>query len=200
MKRYAGADELADDLRAFREGRPIKAHRAGRTERLGRWLKRRKEVAYLVGGALAAACISLLVLALWGRLGAKPNPPPIKADAVDRFAGLPDDLHFVPQDAFGFVSLRVGDLWELAATREKPFSGQQPPGLERLEMFNDLDKLGASIQEHLSIHPRNVERVTAVLLDDGPSVLIGKNPLAELNVLAIVRLSKPCDPKASVTS
>src|SRR5262249_19162813 len=37
--RYASAGELADDLRAYEEERPIKARRPGAVERTGRWLR-----------------------------------------------------------------------------------------------------------------------------------------------------------------
>src|SRR5439155_16630763 len=52
--RYAGARELADDLRAFLDGEPTAARPPGLLRRLGRRLRRRKEVLYLGGGALAA--------------------------------------------------------------------------------------------------------------------------------------------------
>src|SRR5205823_13184260 len=86
-KRYASALELADDLRAFLDRRPVKARRAGVLERCGRWLRRRKELAYLVGGALAAACVALLALGLWNKFNPKrtgPVTPPVQE------AGLPE--------------------------------------------------------------------------------------------------------------
>jgi serine/threonine protein kinase len=44
-ERYGSAEELADDLRRFLEGQPIRARRAGRVERLVKWVKRRPAAA-----------------------------------------------------------------------------------------------------------------------------------------------------------
>jgi serine/threonine-protein kinase len=59
-KRYASAEALADDLRAFLVGDPIKARPAGAGERLAKWIKRRPTVAVLVAVAVMAA-LGLLV-------------------------------------------------------------------------------------------------------------------------------------------
>ncbi len=60
LHRFATAQALADDLRAFREGRAIKARRAGLPERTVRWVQKRKKS---VVGAAAAAAVALLVAA-----------------------------------------------------------------------------------------------------------------------------------------
>jgi serine/threonine-protein kinase len=63
-KRYAIAMELADDLRRFLAGEPVRARPAGVVERCVRWARRRPAVAALAGvGALAV--VSLLTLTLW---------------------------------------------------------------------------------------------------------------------------------------
>src|SRR5262249_15026363 len=55
-RRYAGAAELADDLRRFLPGEPIRARPAGKVERAWKWCRRRPAVAAL----LAAVTLSLL--------------------------------------------------------------------------------------------------------------------------------------------
>jgi WD40 repeat protein len=57
-RRYASADELADDLGRCRRGEPIKARPVGAAARLLRWCRRNKTVAALSGG------VGLLLLAL----------------------------------------------------------------------------------------------------------------------------------------
>src|SRR5262249_54497002 len=57
-KRYDSAQALADDLRRFRAGEPIKARRVSRLERAWRWCKRNPRVA-----ALSTAVAVLVVLA-----------------------------------------------------------------------------------------------------------------------------------------
>src|SRR5262249_26295842 len=61
QKRYAGAAALADDLKAFQEGRPVKARRPGRVERVARWARRNRGRV-----ALVAAAVNLTALAMVG--------------------------------------------------------------------------------------------------------------------------------------
>jgi WD40 repeat protein len=60
--RYASATELADDLRRFREGRPIHGRRVGILERSVKWMRRKP-----VAGGLIAVMIGLigLVNGIW---------------------------------------------------------------------------------------------------------------------------------------
>jgi WD40 repeat protein/tRNA A-37 threonylcarbamoyl transferase component Bud32 len=64
-RRYASARELADDLRRFRDGEPIRAHPVGPAERLAKWVKRRPAVA-----ALSALLLAVVVVAFGVVLGA----------------------------------------------------------------------------------------------------------------------------------
>jgi WD40 repeat protein len=66
-RRYARALELAEDLRRYREGRPIRARRGGSFERAWRWCRRNPGLA-AVSLIAAAAVLSLAVaapLATW---------------------------------------------------------------------------------------------------------------------------------------
>jgi WD40 repeat protein len=63
-RRYATAGALADDLRRFLAGEPVRARPLGPLARLVRWARRRPAPAALVGLALLAAA-SLLGLGAW---------------------------------------------------------------------------------------------------------------------------------------
>src|SRR5205823_6168416 len=52
-KRYASADDLAEDLRRFTAGEPIQARPAGVVERSWRWCRRNPAVAALLGTVAA---------------------------------------------------------------------------------------------------------------------------------------------------
>jgi WD40 repeat protein len=58
-KRYASAQELADDLRRFLGGEPIRARSVGRVERIGRWCRR-----YPLVAGLGTAFVLSLVLGI----------------------------------------------------------------------------------------------------------------------------------------
>jgi serine/threonine protein kinase len=60
-RRYASAGALADDLRAFLDGRPIQARRPNLVERSARWLRRHRRSAALVGVTAAAAGVLMAV-------------------------------------------------------------------------------------------------------------------------------------------
>jgi serine/threonine protein kinase/outer membrane protein assembly factor BamB len=59
-RRYATAQELADDLGAFLEGRPVKARRPSPVERAVRWARKQRRSALLTA---ATAAVSVLLVA-----------------------------------------------------------------------------------------------------------------------------------------
>src|SRR5262249_33148992 len=63
-KRYATAQELADDLRRFLHGEPIRARPVGIRERAVKWLQRRPALAAL-SAVVAVSVAALLGLSLW---------------------------------------------------------------------------------------------------------------------------------------
>jgi tetratricopeptide (TPR) repeat protein len=63
-RRYGSAADLAEDLRRFLDGRPIKARPVGRVERCGRWCRRKPALASLI---LLALVSFFAVLSQWLR-------------------------------------------------------------------------------------------------------------------------------------
>lgn len=67
-ERYATAQELADDLRRFLEDRPIRARRPSLLQRLTKWARRHKGVAWSAGVSTAVLLVAAVVgLALANR-------------------------------------------------------------------------------------------------------------------------------------
>lgn len=62
-ERYATADALADDLRLYLEGKPIKARPVGRVKRIGKWCRRNRLLSGLIG--TAALLVIVAFVALW---------------------------------------------------------------------------------------------------------------------------------------
>ncbi|MEZ6197318.1 MAG: serine/threonine-protein kinase [Planctomycetota bacterium] len=65
--RFAGARELAEDLAAWAEGRPIAARPVGRVERVGLWARREPVLAFFS----ASCALLVLALAIGGPLAAR---------------------------------------------------------------------------------------------------------------------------------
>jgi WD40 repeat protein/serine/threonine protein kinase len=63
-RRYATAAALAEDLRRFRAGEPIRARRVGPAERLWRWCRRKPLLAALSAALVLAVCLGFLGVTL----------------------------------------------------------------------------------------------------------------------------------------
>ena len=68
--RYASADELADDLRRFIEGRPIQARPVGSVEQLWRWCRRNTLAASFAAAALVLL-LATAVIGVWGSISTR---------------------------------------------------------------------------------------------------------------------------------
>jgi serine/threonine protein kinase len=91
-RRYQTARDLADDLRAFLDNRPIRARRMSMAERAVRWMRKSRRSAQVAG--LAAAASTLLIAAgatMWnaykeslnGRLSLTTDGPSLVAEVLD---------------------------------------------------------------------------------------------------------------------
>jgi serine/threonine protein kinase len=65
QERYGDCQELADDLRRWLGGEPVRVRRPGRAERLARWCRRRPRLA-LAAAAVALCLAAVAVIALAG--------------------------------------------------------------------------------------------------------------------------------------
>jgi serine/threonine protein kinase len=183
--RYASAEALADDLHRFATGEAILARPLRPWERTARWIKRRREVAMLALGALAACLLLLVGSRLFqpssteGQSTPAPNAA-LSSDEDQLPKPLPPDLDLVPRDALAFVSFRVADL-------------VASEGIKRVrkrlaKVSPDLDKMVNAILQQVEASSglglTDVQRFTSVALgpkwDNEPAI--------------VVRIAEPYDP------
>lgn len=106
-QRYATAGQLAADLRAFREHRPIAARRSSRTERTVRWLRRHRRAVALAGvSAVLAVTAASLAGQAWnsyqrrklGQLQIASAQPNLLAEILDARGNTVVPLTAVPHE------------------------------------------------------------------------------------------------------
>jgi serine/threonine protein kinase len=209
-RRYATARELADDLRRFMAGQPIKARPIGTTRRLFRFANRhRKDVLLISSGALAAfLLIGFLVYLTVLFVPPKPDKskeksnPPLQIAGVSNSArqpeaseikALPDDLELVPQQAFAFVSFRPADVLNCPGVdRALKKIAQQIPALKAT-----IEELPEKAEREFGASPEECERITAVMLDP---ITPADDAAFQRNVFFIVKTSRPFDRKGVLAS
>lgn len=96
-QRYASAQSLAADLRAFREDRPIQARRPSLVERSVRWARKHRRSAYVAGVAALAAVVVIFSAtfllkrhqeAQLGRVSLSSSGPNLLGEVLDEHADV----------------------------------------------------------------------------------------------------------------
>jgi formylglycine-generating enzyme required for sulfatase activity len=148
-RRYASAEELADDLRRFQAGEPIRARPVGAAERTWKWAKRRPALAALLGVVLLAL-VSLAVLS--GNLVAARNDADAKRQAAEKEADKARKARDFLVSIFElYASTQTGTLTPRQILDDadkripKEFAGQ--PGLQT-ELQTAIDRVYAKITEN----------------------------------------------------
>ena len=109
VERYASAEALAEDLRRFREGEPIRARPVGWSERAWKWIRRRPARAALAGVTFLAVLLGLAFVWVHKRADRAQE----QADKQQRVTQLVQDLNAENWDP-GHVQKLEGELAELA--------------------------------------------------------------------------------------
>lgn len=157
--RYASAIDLADDLRAFLDGRPIRARRVTPIERAWRWAKQNRRSAVLVTSAAAFTVLLTLLGGLgraqynaWQqatvRLGAV--RPPIVAETLDRNGEL---LRIDTLPMQSPISL-TADSYQIRFSAEGKLSQEYSLALERGSNF----QANVTLDNGYLFSPQSVQR------------------------------------------
>lgn len=118
--RYASPRALAEDLRRFGRGEPVRARPVGRLRRVARWARRRPWPAALLA---VIAVLGLVVAAVFLHAGWRVDRQRRQAEAVKRFL---TELLAAPDPSRDGREVRVSDLLARAAGRATTDLAGQP--------------------------------------------------------------------------
>ncbi len=178
-RRYPTAAELADDLRRFLAGEPVRARRPGAWERAVRWARRHRAAVWGVAGSLLSLVVGIVLAVVFLR----PDPPPPTPGPGPSVPSVPADFALVPPDAYGFVAV------DLAALR-KTKAGKQL-GRQAVERFGEML---LSAEADLGLAPEQLARALFFLgrpggsgkLSDPVVIVTAAAPLSRDRVLQAI--------------
>ncbi len=140
-RRYASAEELANDLRRFQAGEPIRARPVGAAERAGKWARRRPALAALLGVVLLAL-VSLAVLSV--NLVAARNDADAKRQAAEKEADKARKARDFLVNIFRIKDVRAGNT---TTARQILNDAEQRIPIEFAEQPELRDELLAAISD-----------------------------------------------------
>jgi formylglycine-generating enzyme required for sulfatase activity len=147
-RRYASAEDLADDLRRFQAGEPIRARPVGTVERAVKWARRRPALAALLGVVLLAL-VSLAVLSgnlivLSGNLVAARNEADEKRKAAEQEADKARKARDFLVSIFRIKDIQAGNT---TTARQILNQAEQRIPIEFAEQPELRDELLAAIED-----------------------------------------------------
>jgi len=158
-QRYASMVELAEDLRAYLEGRVVRAHATGAWQEARKWVQRNKPLA-----ASLAAAVLLLVVGLVTALY-------LGEEAQANFE-LAEQRREEAQDSFELAEKRRAEVARLnedleaqtqAARSAAEAERARADEVLRLSALQDFDELMARVDELWPAHPENIAAYEAWL-------------------------------------
>lgn len=207
--RYQSAQELADDLRAFIEGRAIRARRVSVVEHAARWIKQNNKQLVTTVAAVAVTIVALTGGTLFwkqydelqnGSLVLKTKSGPLTAEVIDERGELVVPTFTVPNEQP--VTVPAGD-YLLRVSGRGALSRSARFGLhksQKLELDVDLDR--EQIRKPIPVH--GASSYEFVDFGDGPELIVlpkspndsqgefregsNKKPLAEVTKLKRISL------------
>lgn len=138
-RRYASAEALADDLKRFLAGEPVRARPARMADRLVKWVRRRKAVAGLLVLGVVAVLLAIggvVNLAYSGRLrAARDRAREAETDAIEQ-RGIAEKERARAEDQRA-LAVRLKYLAQMNLARRAWDSGDVPRMLDLLDSYRD---------------------------------------------------------------